>query len=811
MRHQDIVSRMTLDEKADYVSGDGFWRTKAIPRLGIPSIEMTDGPHGLRKLRDPGVQGDFSDLVRTTAFPTASLSACSFDPGLLREMGEAIAAECRAHGVSLILGPGANLKRSPLCGRNFEYFSEDPLLSSEMAAAWILGAESAGVGTSLKHFAANNQEKRRMFVDAVVDPRALHELYLSSFEGAVREGRPSTVMCSYNRLNGTCSSESRFLHTETLRDEWGFEGLVVTDWGATHDRVAGIQAGVDLEMPSTGRSSARAIVAAVREGRLDERDLDLAADRVLDFVMKATGERPAAPVFTPGGHHELSRRIARESMVLLKNDGGLLPLDPAARVTVIGELARSPRYQGAGSSFIAPTELVSFLDALPGAGVSFDFAPGYRIDTDAPDKALVEEAVTLARDTALRGGKLLLVAGLTDDYESEGFDREHMLLPPNQSALIPALAAECPDLAVLLVGGSPVETPWLDSAKALLAGYLGGQALGQAQCDLVFGAANPSGKLAESWPLSLEDNPSRGNFPGGRTVLYKEGIFVGYRWYASAGKPVRFPFGHGLSYTGFRYDALELSSDAISAGNPPGAQASALTARVSLTNTGTRTGKEAVQLYVSFEDSRVERPALALAGFLKVELEPGRSATVEIPVSPTALRHWNDAAGRFSLESCHAVLRAGGSSDGLPLSARFRIDGEPADGSAPRHDLSRPPAAMKDAQFERLLGRPIPPPAPRRPYGPDSILAELAEDSLFARIVRNAVVARLTKGFGADRDSPNRRMMVEMANEMPIAKFTLMSGGAFGTGLVHALAAFANKRPLRAIACLAGFSRGEKQ
>ncbi len=806
MQHADIVSKMTLEEKAAYVSGRGAWHTKAVPRLGVDEVELTDGPHGLRKLAPGAKGGEFTNLVHTTAFPTASLSACSFDPELLREMGGAIADECLEHGVAMVLGPGANLKRSPLCGRNFEYFSEDPLLSARMAASWIRGVEGKGVATSLKHYAVNNQERRRMYVDAVVEDRALRELYLASFEGAVREGKPRSVMCAYNKVNGAYCSENAFLNDRVLRKEWGFEGLVVTDWGASADRVRGLESGVDLEMPESGTANAGRIVRAVREGRLDEAVLDRAVGRVLDFALSAPSGKTAPDAELAERNQALARRIGRESAVLLKNEGALLPLDPSAPVAVVGELARTPRYQGAGSSFLSPPRVASFLDALGEAGTPFAFAAGYRIDSDDADPVLEAEALALARGAASRGEALVVHIGLTERYESEGYDREHLRLPPNQLALLGKLAAAHERVVAVYSGGAPVETPWIGSVRALLAGYLGGQAAGESQADLVFGRASPSGKLAETWPLALEDTPAHGNFPGGeRQVLYKEGIFVGYRYYASAGKQVRFPFGHGLSYSEFSWAALELPAGVASAGSAP-------TARVTLSNIGARAASEVVQAYAAFPESRIERPALALAGFAKVRLEAGETKTVELPLDPAALRYWDAKLDRFAFETGEVTIRVGGSSGELPLNARFRIVGgtEP-DAPAFRRDLSKTFSEMGDGDFEILLGRPIPPVPPARPRTADSPFGELAADSRIVRAVLKAAVGVMAGKLGAGKDSANRRMLEAMIAEMPAGKLPGLSGGALSEAVIEAFVALANKWPLRALGALLGLrGRGAK-
>jgi beta-glucosidase len=481
-------------------------------------------------------------------------------------------------------------------------------------------------------------------------------------------------------------------------------------------------------------------------------------------------------------------------MVLLRNEEGILPLSRTARVAVVGELARSPRYQGAGSSFLNPSRLASFLDALGDNDVPFDFSPGYRADTDRADPALERSAIALARDTAERGGRLVVFLGLTDAYESEGFDREHLRLPGNQTALLERLAAACPDIVAVFVGGSPVETPWIGSVKALLAGYLGGQASGEAQFDLLFGLANPSGKLAETWPISLADTPTAGNFPGqGRKALHKEGLFVGYRHYASAGLPVRFPFGHGLSYTDFALDALELSALSFRPGDR-------VTARLRVRNTGKRTGKEVVQAYVSFPASRLERPALALAAFAKVELGPGEEARVELSLDDRAFRHWEEELGRFALEDGPVLIRVGNSSAKLPLAAELRIEGGIEAGPPLlRRDLSRPHAELSDGDFSRLLGRPLPPDRPARPHDLESSLAELAADSALARLVLSQVVKRQTSDSRAAKGTPNYRMLEEMMGEMPISRLVSLSAGEFKEGTARALIDHANGKKLGGI------------
>ena len=694
--------------------------------------------------------------------------------------------------------------------------------SAALATAWIQGLQSGGVGASLKHFALNNQERRRMTIDVIVESRALRELYLASFETAVRDGQPASVMCAYNQVNGTPCSEHSFLINQVLRREWAFGGFVVTDWGANRDRVRGLLAGIDLEMPEGGSATTGRIIAAVETGQLSETVLDASVDRLLSAVLAYAkpATPPPSPSATPGtpaarlARDQLARRIAVESTVLLKNENRILPLDPTRPVTVIGGLAATPRYQGAGSSFLAPANPQSFLDGLEAARIVYHYAAGYPTNDDAADPFLAAEAVALAQVAAAAGETIVYYLGLTDQYESEGFDRTHLQLPANQTALLAQIAAATrpvtraansdkapPAIIAVFVGGAPVETPWLDSVQALLAGYLGGQASGAAQADLLFGFANPSGRLAETWPLRLEDTPGHGNFPGSdHQVLYKEGLFIGYRYYASAGRVVRFAFGHGLSYSDFRFERLELSADTL----PTSGE---LQATVSVRNAGERAGQAVVQVYVSYDDSAIERPTLALAGFAKGWLEPSASASLSVTVSPLALRHWDESAGRFCLESGRVTIKAGASSADLPLAQSLNVPGDgPASASlraAPRLNLRQPPAALSDADFAARLGRPLPPP-PSGLYNGESTLADVSRRSGLAALVQRIIVKTIVEGSGAAADSPNSRMMRKMAREMPLTRFIALSGGLFNERMVQALVDLGNRRRWRGFFGLIG-------
>jgi beta-glucosidase len=632
------LTALTLDEKAALCLGSDFWHSAPVPRLGIPAITMADGPHGLRRKPEEGEYDRISGSLPATCFPTASALASSFDPELVRRVGEAIGVEARAQGVHVVLGPGINIKRSPLCGRNFEYFSEDPLVSGVLGAALVHGLQAQGVGASVKHFAANNQETDRARVSADVDERTLREIYLPAFERVVTEASPWTVMCSYNRINGTYASQSSWLLTEVLRDEWGFDGLVVSDWGAVHDRVAALAAGLDLEMPPKLGVDDKAIVAAVRAGEIDERLLDQAVGRVLALVDRALARGDAADGFDVDAHHALARAAAAECAVLLKNEGSLLPLTPAAgdTIAVIGEFARTPRYQGAGSSQVNPTRRDVALDELRAVvpdGVEVAFAAGFGTDTDADDHALAAEAVELAA----RASVVVAFVGLPDADESEGFDRAHIDLPVNQSTLLARLAQANSRVVMVLANGSAVRLSDCDQhVQTVLECWLSGQASGGAIADLLLGAANPCGRLAETLPRRLEDTPSYLNFPGeAGHVRYGEGVFVGYRGYDALGREVSYPFGHGLSYTSFEYADLQARVSGRVADDDLAVEVSCRIA-----NTGPRRGKEVVQLYVGDAEASVARPPRELKAFAKLDLDTGQSERLTFHLDARDFSYW---------------------------------------------------------------------------------------------------------------------------------------------------------------------------
>ncbi len=649
-----ILKEMTLEEKASLCSGNDSWHTKPVERLDIPEIMVSDGPHGLRKVKDDSAM--MNQAIEAVCFPTACATACSFDRELVASMGKALGQACKAEKVAVLLGPGCNIKRSPLCGRNFEYFSEDPYLSSQIAASHIKGVQSMGVGTSLKHFACNNQETRRMTCSANMDERTFFEIYAASFEGAVKEGKPYTIMCSYNRINNVYSSENKFLLTDVLRDKWGYDGLVMSDWGAVNDRPEGIKAGLDLEMPTSHGVNDRKIVECVKNGTLDEKLLDKAVRNVLNLVDKAENGLSGEVNWDMQAQHELARLISAQCAVLLKNDDALLPLDTNKKIAFLGDFAKNPRYQGGGSSHINSFKVTSALDAVKDY-CEVTYAQGYESNTDVPDVKLINEAVECAK----KCDAAVIFAGLTDLYESEGFDRKHMKMPANQLELIDKVCEVCSNVVVVLHNGSPVEMPFKNKVKSILEMYLGGQAVGGAACDLIFGKVNPSGKLAETFPEKLSDNPSFISFPGEMDdVQYREGIFVGYRYYDHKQIEPLFPFGHGLSYTTFEYSDIKLSSNAINADDE-------LTVSVKVTNTGKVEGKEVVQLYVTDKESSLIRPVKELKGFEKVSLKPGESKNVMFKLDKRAFAFYSEAAHDWLVEEGDFIISVGSSSRDIRL------------------------------------------------------------------------------------------------------------------------------------------------
>ena len=692
---ETTLAALTLEQKASLTSGGDFWHTQAIPEADLPAVMVSDGPHGLRKQSDDSDAMGLGGSDPATCFPPAVTLGSTWDTALARRVGAAIGAEALAADVAVVLGPGVNIKRSPLCGRNFEYFSEDPFLSGRMGAAWVSGVQSLGVGTSLKHYAANNQETDRLRVSADVDERTLREIYLPAFEHVVRTARPTTVMCAYNRVNGTHASQDPWLLTEVLRQEWGFEGLVVSDWGAVNDRVAALAAGLDLEMPPSGTD--RDVVDAVRSGQLPEEVLDRAVRRVLTLVARAATRPGHPPAVDVAAHHALAREVAAAGAVLLRNQDGILPLDPDGTevVGVVGELARTPRYQGAGSSQVVPTHLEAALDALVAAvGTErVGFAPGYRLD-GTPDATLVAEAVEVAREADV----VVAFLGLPPSAESEGFDRADIDLPADQLGLLRAVHEVNQRVVVVLANGGLVSlSGWQDQAMALLAGGLPGQAGGLATADLLLGRANPSGRLTETIPLRLEDTPSYLYFPGGEQhVRYGEGIYVGYRHHETLGTPVAYPFGFGLSYTSFVLADLELERTGPNS----------VEVTVSVTNTGGAAGSEVVQVYVHDREAPVDRPEHELKAFAKVHLAPGETEVVRMALDEEAFRYWSPARQRWAVHPGEMEVRVGTSSRHIALREVVAVAG---DGVAPVLDQT--------STLDEWFAHPVGGPALRRVLG----------------------------------------------------------------------------------------------
>ena len=659
-----VIEKMTLEEKAGLCSGRDYWHTKAIERLNVPEMMMCDGPHGLRKQIGEGDHLGINESIKTVCYPTASALASSFDREVLKKLGETLGKECQAENVGMLLGPGVNMKRSPLCGRNFEYFSEDPYLAGEMGSAYVQGLQGEGVAACVKHFAANNQETRRMSGSSDMDERTLYEIYLPAFEAVVKKGKTRGVMCAYNAINGTFCSENKELLTGILREKWGYDGMVVTDWGAVKDRVKGLNAGLDLEMPGGPGAQDQDIVDAVRKGTLDEAVLDGAVRNILQLIADYQDARKPETVLDRETCAEVSRELAEQSAVLLKNDG-ILPLDENADVLFIGEFAEKPRYQGAGSSHINVPVVKGAAERAKEAGYSVRFETGYQVHDAEGDAKLVQSAVAKAKEAKIA----VIFVGQPDSYESEGGDRETMEIPANQNELIEAVAAVQPNTVVVLHGGAAMTLPWLSEVSAVLCMHLGGQEVGAAAVSLLYGRINPSGKLAETWGNRIEDNPSYLNFPGEDGVVkYQEGIYIGYRYYDKKKMDVQFPFGYGLSYTTFAYSDLRLDKDSMT-------DEEMLLVTCKVKNTGTRRGKEAIQLYVRDEESSVRRPVRELKGFEKIELEPGEEKEVSFQLDKRAFAYYEPKIHDWFVETGRFSIEVGASSRDIRLSAPIDITG----------------------------------------------------------------------------------------------------------------------------------------
>lgn len=678
-----LVNELTLEEKASLCSGADFWHTEAIDRLNIPAAMVSDGPHGIRKQESLADHMGVAESIKAIGFPTASAMACSFDRDLLHKVGDALGEECVAEDLAVLLGPGINMKRSPICGRNFEYYSEDPVVAGELGAAFVNGVQEHGVGTSLKHFAANNQEWRRMSISAEIDERTLREIYLAAFETVVKKAQPWTIMCSYNRINGVYSCENDWLLNKVLRDEWGFEGLVMTDWGAMDERVPSLKAGLDLEMPDCHGETDKLIVKAVQNGELEESVLDTAVERILTMVDKYLTARkgidPASMVhplpssvergYDVAAHHALARTTAEQSAVLLKNED-ILPLQKDKKIAFIGEFAKVPRIQGGGSSHINNTSIESALDA---AGDSVSYAQGFHIDEETTDETLLQEAITLAKESDVA----VIFAGLPDSFESEGFDRTHLNMPANQNELIARISEVQPNVVVVLHSGSPIAMPWLDKVAGVLQMYLAGQASGGAAVNLLFGDATPCGKLAETFPLHLEDNPSYLNFPGNREkVCYQEGVFIGYRYYDKKKMDVLFPFGYGLSYTDFTYSNMKVTVNGKNATDVDVIkETDEIIVSADITNTGNCDGAEIVQLYIKNPVVYEIRPEKELRDFAKVFLKAGETKTVTFTLNARAFSYYETRIHDWYAESGDYEILLASSSRDIRLQDTVSITG----------------------------------------------------------------------------------------------------------------------------------------
>jgi len=789
MTSRELILQMTQEEKASLCSGQSFWHTKAVKRLDLPSILMVDGPHGLRK--HPRV----FDNAEATCFPAACACANSFNPDLLRRIGAALGEECLQESVSVILGPGMNIKRSPLCGRNFEYFSEDPFLCGELAAAFIQGAQSAGVGVSAKHFAANNQEWCRFVTDAVIDQRALREIYLCAFEKAVKQSQPWTIMCSYNKINGVYSSENKWLLTEVLRGEWGFNGIAVSDWGAVVDRVKGVDAGLDLEMPDSGGVNDALVLNAARSGRLREDVLDKSVRRNLDLIIKCVKNKKCGFRFDADAHQALAKEAAIQSSVLLKNDADILPLKGNESLAVIGAFAKEPRYQGAGSSRVTPSKMESVFDCLKDSGVKFTYAEGYSlIPFSPPDENKIAEAVEAAK------GKdaVIIVTGLPDEYEGEGFDRVSLDMPESHLKLIDAVCGINSNVIVVLQLGAPVVMPWIDNVRAVLIPYLGGQAAGAACADLLLGKACPSGKLAETWPKALSDTPCYNYFPGGgKSVQYRESIFVGYRYYDTAEKDV-YPFGYGLSYTTFKYSDLKIRKNEVC---------------FTVKNTGKFKGAEISQLYIGLEDSRIFRAVKELKGFARVELESGQKKKVSIPLERGAegvirsFAYYNTAVKKWAVEGGEYTIYIGSSSRDIQLKGNVKVDGDrnelelvsQIETSPVYFSLPKGPLVIPEAQFVALTGKPLPPLdyVPGSPFTLDNTLSDLQTKPL-GRFAAKRVLKAMEK-HAAEIGEDEGQILKAMITHMPLRSIVMMSGGKFSKAAAEIVLEIANGKAFSGI------------
>ncbi len=778
---QEKIQKLSLRKKAEICTGSDFWHLHAIDALGLPKIMVSDGPHGLRKQESSENNLGVGESLKATCYPTASLLASSWDTDLMYQVGQLLAKECLSEEVSVILGPGANIKRHPLCGRNFEYFSEDPFLSGKLASSYITGVQDLGVGTSLKHFVANNQETRRMVMDSIIDERTLHEIYLKSFEIPIKEASPWTVMCSYNLLNGTYLSENKTVLSDILRDKWGFKGLVVTDWGACNNRVKGIQAGQDLEMPGSGDFFVEEIVSSVEKKELDEQVLNRNIERIISLQTKASLTlNKDKYIYNKDEHHQKAREIASQSMVLLKNNDNILPLSKIDKVGFIGEFIEKPRYQGSGSSLIHPNRLVNMIEAYKQkTGKDILYKKGYSLTASQTDNHLVGEAIILAKEV----DKVVLMIGLPSHYESEGFDRTHLNIPDSHVQLIEEISKVNKNLIVVLSNGAPVSMPWKDLPMAILEAYLGGEASQEAILDILYGDQNPSGKLAETFPNHLDEFPANKNFPGEqRQVKYAEGLYVGYRYYLSADVIPLFPFGHGLSYSSFYYSDLFAQ---LYDGN--------IDLEFNLKNTSDIDGKEVIQVYSSLPISKVYRPMKELKGFSKVTLKAGETKKVHIIIQISDLKIYNN--GDFLLEEGLYNLYVGGSSINTPLMASIDIKSDDKiqtddDMIYKMIDSSFNPSVD---DFHKLYHHDFPEVIETRPFHYNSTLEELRK-TLIGKVLYSVVLRKskeVIKNESADESVV--QMFQNMIKELPFRNIVVLGQGIISKNQADGLLLMMNR------------------
>lgn len=796
MKHEEMIKKMTLEEKAAFLSGKGEWQTWDFERLGIPSMYCSDGPHGIRKQAGAGDHLGLNPSLPATCFPTAATMANSWDPALGEEIGRALGEEARVQDVHVVLGPGLNIKRSPLCGRNFEYFSEDLYLAGKMAAGYVRGIQSKGRYACPKHFAVNSQELRRMAMNAVVDERTLREIYLTGFEIAVKEGGAKALMTSYNQVNGTYSNENTHLLKDILREEWGYEGIVITDWGGSNDHVKGVAAGSDLEMPTPGMDSARQIVKAVQENRIPEEAVDACVDRLLDAVLTLTGRQEEKPSeFDKEAHHALAKKAAAQSAVLLKNQEDILPLKPGTHVALIGDFAFEPRYQGAGSSMVNTIKLDKMSELIGGYDLTVvGMARGYKRDGEV-DTVLEKEAVDLAQSVDV----VLYCFGLDELSESEGVDRTHMRIPQNQITLLEAMARVNENIVGILSAGAVVEMPWHTSLKALLHGYLYGQAGAGAMLDIISGKVNPSGRLNETYPVRYEDTPAFKYFPSEeRNSEYREALYVGYRYYDTAKVRVLYPFGFGLSYTEFQYRDLTV--------NPEGAE-------FTLTNTGNRDGAEVAQLYIGMKDGKVFRPAKELKGFQKVFLKAGESRRVHIPFDDKTFRYWNVRTDQWETERGTYTIMIGASCLDIRLRTETEIEG--TTDTYPYYTNRMPSyysgliGQVEDQEFQELLGYPI----PSGKWNGDLTVNDAICQMYYAKSpAARFVYKKLTQMKKKSEDAGKPDLNILFIYNMPFRAIAKMTGGMVSMEMVEGIVTMVNGHLFRGLGhTIAGFFRNQRQ